>query len=138
MKKQFQLFTKSAKNGQRLKAYDVVQGQAEQGVPLRIQAEPGTRYELFDRELQRAPEHARAKRAGRHLEIFLEDAAQPDVVIEDYYNEAVVEFPKDSLVGQTAKGDIGVYVIDEGLRPALTTLVPAGPSVAVPSKVVPS
>jgi hypothetical protein len=55
MKKQFQLFAKSAKNGQRLKSFEVVQGRGEEGAALRIQAESGTRYELFDAELQRAP-----------------------------------------------------------------------------------
>ena len=82
-----------------------------------------TRYELRDLKSERAPEKVRAKRVGRDLEIYFEGSVKADIIIEQYYDEAIVEFPKDSLTGRLPKGDISVYVIDEGTRPALTTLI---------------
>lgn len=121
-KKKFVFFTKSTANGKKIKSYEVLQGTGDDGQTLRIQAESGTHYELYDPRTERGPVHVRAKRAGRDLEIFFEGSTQADIVVEQYYNEAVVEFPKDSLTGLLPKGDLAIYVIDEGLRPALTTL----------------
>jgi hypothetical protein len=117
-----QLLTKNSKSGKTQKSFDVTPGTGDAGVPLRIKAESATRYELLDPKRDRAPEHVRAKRAGRDLQIFFEGSVEADIIIEQYYDEAIVEFPKDSLTGILPKGDLAIYVIDEGLRPALTTL----------------
>lgn len=117
-----QLLTKNTKSGKTQKSFDVVPGTGDAGVPLRIKAESATRYELLDPKRNRAPEQVRAKRAGRDLQIFFEGSVQADIIIEQYYDEAIVDFPKDSLTGILPKGDWAIYVIDEGLRPALTTL----------------
>eukprot|EP01041_Mallomonas_annulata_P035339 gene35339-58275_t len=92
------------------------------GQAIRVQAESGVRYELLDLATRQGPRAVRAKRAGRDLEIFLEGSVKADAVIEGYYDEALMPSPADSLTGLNPTGDLGVYVIDTGLRPALSTL----------------
>ena len=94
-KRPLQLIVKNTKQSLQ-QILDVVQGAGDDGKTLRIKAESSTTYELYDRELKRAPEKVRAKRSGRDLEIFFEGSASPEVVIEAYYDEAIVEFPKDT------------------------------------------
>ena len=121
--KKILLLAKSSRSTKNEQSYtdNLVDGDA--GIPVLIQAEMATRYELRDLKSERAPEKVRAKRVGRVLEIYFEGSVKADIIIEQYYDEAIVEFPKDSLTGRLPKGDICVYVIDEGTRPALTTLI---------------
>jgi hypothetical protein len=120
--KKLQLRTKSGREGQAEQSFNVMAGDGDLGTPLRVKAESATRYELRDPQTEQAPKKVRAKRVGRDLEIFFEGSEKADVIIEEYYDEAIVEAPKDSLTGITAKGDLATYVIDEGLHPALSTL----------------
>ena len=104
------------------KTFELTAGMGDAGKALRIRAESETLYELQDWVTRKGPNAVRAKRAGKDLEIFLEDSTQPDAVIEGYYDEALVALPGESLVGMTPSGNMGVYVIDEVLRPALSQL----------------
>ena len=95
-------------------------GEPARSVILRAQAQ--TRYELLEPKTGKAPEHVRAKRSGQDLEIFLDGSETADFIIEAYYDEALVPTPQDSLTGLSDSGRLLPYVIDEGLRPALTSL----------------
>ncbi len=120
--KKIQLLAKKSNGSQDQQNYEITAGAGDAGAPLRVKAQSATRYELLDPKTERAPQHVRAKRSGRDLEIFLDGSETADIVIEQYYDEGIVEFPKDSLTGITDKGDVSIYVIDEGLRPAMSTL----------------
>jgi hypothetical protein len=104
-----QLLTKTSRNGQAEQNFNVTAGDGDAGTPLRVKAQSSTRYELRDPKTERAPEKVRAKRVGRDLEIFFEGSEKADIVIEQYYDEAIVEFPQDSLTGITGKGDLATY-----------------------------
>ena len=118
-----QFITKNIKNKNvQDQVHDIQPRMGDQGKTLVLKAQADTRYELLDQDTQRGVEKVRAKRVGRNLHIFLEDAQTADVIVEDYYDESIVQFPSDSLTGLSSKGDLGVYVIDEGSRPALKVL----------------
>ncbi|MEY4212974.1 MAG: hypothetical protein RL458_1200, partial [Pseudomonadota bacterium] len=104
------------------RTFELTAGMGDGGQALRIPAEAGARYELFDPVTRQGPRVVRAKRNGRDLEIFLEGSVKADAVIEGYYDDAIIATPADSLTGLTARGDLGVYAIDEVFRPALSTL----------------
>ena len=104
------------------KTFELNAGMGDAGQAIRISAEANTTYELQDLTTRRGPNAVRAKRVGRDLEIFLEGSAQPDAIIERYYDEGIITSPSESLTGITPSGNTGVYVIDEGLRPALSLL----------------
>ena len=102
--------------------YDIQSRMGDEGRTLVIAAEAAVRYELRDQATQRGAEKVRAKRVGVHLHIYLEGSESPDVIVENYFDEAIVQFPSENLTGISSHGDLGVYVIDQGLRPALITL----------------
>jgi hypothetical protein len=122
MSSKIQLIAQSKNKAGVAKNFELTAGMGDGGQALRVQAESGVRYELLDLATRQGPRAVRAKRAGRDLEIFLEGSTKADAVIEGYYDEALVASPADSLTGLNPTGDLGVYVIDAGSRPALSTL----------------
>jgi len=122
MSSKIQLIAQSKNKAGGAKNFELTAGMGDGGQAIRVQAESGVRYELLDLATRQGPRSVRAKRAGRDLEIFLEGSVKADAVIEGYYDEALVASPADSLTGLNPTGDLGVYVIDAGLRPALSTL----------------
>ena len=104
------------------KTFELTAGMGDAGQALRVQAQAETLYELQDLATRKGPRSVRAKRAGKDLEIYLEESTQPDAVIEGYYDEAIVAAPGDSLIGIAPSGNMGVYVIDQVFQPALSQL----------------
>jgi len=69
---------------------------------LRIKAQDKVNYQLIDEATGNAPQNMTVKRVGKNLQIAFEgkDIANPDIVIENYY-----DFPNSHLVAQSASGD---------------------------------
>ena len=83
------------------------------GQPLSVQAVPGGKYLLMDGSTGYAPENIRASRSGKDLQVFFEGRAQPDLVIEDYYEVAPEGF--NGLIGESESGLFYEYIPETAL-----------------------
>ena len=93
--------------------YEVEPGDGARGKGLRIQAQKHVKYELVNDDSTFAPENIATRRVGNDLHIAFEqsDIAQPDVVLEGYYNN-----PGDAaIVGRAEDGLYYNYVPESGL-----------------------
>ncbi|WP_158271648.1 Ig-like domain-containing protein [Limnohabitans sp. 2KL-1] len=122
MSKKYKIVVNSGKseNNQTL---DAAQGQGDRGQPLRIKAQPGTKYQLQEigKDKNTAPEYVKVKRVGKNLHIVFEGGNQSDVIIEDYYD--VMPEGYNGLVGETHTGNFYEYIPEDpdpkGLIPQL-------------------
>ena len=72
--------------------------------PLAVKAVPGGKYQLVDATTGYGPENIRSSRVGKNLEVFFESRSQPDLVIEEYYEEAPEGF--NGLIGESESGRV--------------------------------
>ena len=103
MAEKFKLLVGPGKN-QAAQTIDIDQG----GKPVTVKAQAGVRYQLAKADSPQAPHTVRAKRAGKDLQVFLEDSQQADLVIENYYDEMPAGF--NALVGQAENGSVYEYI----------------------------
>ena len=97
---------------------------ASDGIPVRIEAYPGERYELKDPRTGKAPRQLRVWRVGSDLWIALDtqdvvdaSVARPDLVIGHYFDPAFVANPADSLVGLDDNALLRTYMVSiEGVQ----------------------
>jgi hypothetical protein len=76
--------------------------------PLAVKAVPGGKYQLVDGRTGYGPENIRATRSGQNLKVFFEGRGQPDLVIEDYYKEALDGL--NGLIGESESGRFYEYI----------------------------
>jgi hypothetical protein len=99
---------------------------AVDGIPVRIEAYPGERYELKDPRTGKAPKRLRVWRVANDLWIALDtqatvdaSVARPDLVIGQYFDPTFVASPADSLVGLDDNALLRIYMVSaEGLQGA--------------------
>ena len=79
---------------------------------VRVQAHSNVNYELINDLTQVAPENIMVARSGNDLHIAFEgsEISQPDLIIEDYYNEA----GDNLLIGLHENGNYYAYVPESG------------------------
>ena len=79
---------------------------------VRVQAHSNVNYELINDLTQVAPENIMVARSGNDLHIAFESSeiSQPDLIIEDYYNEA----GDNLLIGLHENGNYYAYVPESG------------------------
>jgi adhesin transport system outer membrane protein len=69
---------------------EVLQGSGDAGQPTRIKAVKGARYQVEDPAAKNtAPQHLRTRRVGKNLHITLDGSTESDLIIDDYYDEAL-------------------------------------------------
>ncbi|MEI6762228.1 MAG: Ig-like domain-containing protein, partial [Betaproteobacteria bacterium] len=111
-----------AKGAQSDRMFEAAQGIGDRGQATRIEAQAGDRFVIRDPKSGSGPTGIRAKRVGKALHLFLVGSTQPDVVIENYFEEAVIAKPQFSLLGETEACGLVPYVIGVEKRPALSVL----------------
>ncbi len=80
------------------------------GKPDVIKAGRNVNYEFIDQSIARAPNHVITKRVGGDLHISFErDGVQPDLIIEDFYDNE-----DQALIGLSEDGNYYYYVPDTG------------------------
>ena len=94
---------KAGKNGSADKTIDLVQGEV-----VHIAAQGGERYQLHDVTAGVSPKKVSIKRVGAHLYIVLEGSSQPDIIIDNYFDETQ---PANSLQGVSEDGSVFDYTI---------------------------
>jgi large repetitive protein len=103
-----QLVGTAAKND----AIEVTSGLGARGQTLHVQAPPGSRVQLTDLQTQFAPDNIRIKRVGKSLHLAFEgsDIAQPDVIIDNWYDDNA----EARLIGQAEDGRLYEYIPETG------------------------
>ena len=94
-----------------VKSFDIT---LNRSVPTRIVAEKGVRYELQEATHQQGPARLRAKRMGKDLTVAFGDAAQPDVVINGFYDPAVMGDSPQGIFGRGPDGLLYEYIPQNG------------------------
>ena len=94
---------KAGKSGSVDKTIDLVQGEV-----VHIVAKGGERYQLLDAIAGVSPKKVLIKRVGSHLYIVLEGSTEPDIIIDNYFDEAL---PPNSLEGLSEDGSTFEYTI---------------------------
>lgn len=108
MKKQYRVIVNTGKKADN-KALEIEQNAGDSGRAVRIRAQAGAKYQL--QELAQGtdfgPEHVKAYRNGKNLEITFEGGTEPDLIIEDYY----VQMPGgyNGVIGQAPNGSYYEY-----------------------------
>ena len=96
-----------------VQAYEVQQGAGARGQTLKIQAQKGAKYQLqeLDKPNQTAPQYVKTKRVGKNLVIMFENDDVPDIIIENYYDDAIAG--TSNLVGQAENGGFYDYIPED-------------------------
>jgi hypothetical protein len=94
------------------------------GKPLSVKAVPGGKYQLLDGSTGYAPENIRASRSGKDLQVFFEGRAQPDLVIEDYYEVTPEGF--NGLIGESESGRFYEYIPESAVGNTAVPLLADG------------
>lgn len=110
MAKTYKILVNDGK-GADIKSVSVVQGTSDKGVPLRLLAKDGVRFELQDdaKGKSLAPGQVRLKRVSKDLAIYFDHSQRPDVLIEDFYAENKGS-TTPQLVGKAENGSTYEYV----------------------------
>jgi hypothetical protein len=83
----------------------VTQGSGVRGQATVIKAVKGVSYELQDPAAKNVgPQTIRAKRVGKDLHVQLEGSDQADLIIEDYYEEGMLDGDNGGLYGLAEDG----------------------------------
>jgi hypothetical protein len=96
------------------KTFDVVQGSGKAGKPTTIKAVKGARYHLEDPAAKNVgPENIRSKRSGKNLHIMLDGSSEADLVIEGYYDDAMLTENNRGLYGRAEDGQLYEYIPED-------------------------
>lgn len=107
--------------GDVIQTIEVVQGAGGgKGKPARMKAVRGVRYQLEDPQAgSMAPDSVRTKRSGKNLHVMLKGSTAPDLIIESYYDDAVMAEATGGLYGVAEDGSLYEYMPED---PNLTSL----------------
>lgn len=94
------------------------------GKALAVKAVPGGKYQLMDASTGYAPENIRATRSGKDLQVFFEGRAQPDLVIQDYYEVTPEGF--NGLIGESESGRFYEYIPESAVGNTAVPLLADG------------
>jgi hypothetical protein len=94
------------------------------GKAVAVKAVPGGKYQLLDASTGYAPENIRATRSGKNLQVFFEGRAQPDLVIEDYYEVTPEGF--NGLIGESESGRFYEYIPESAVGNTAVPLLADG------------
>lgn len=101
----------------------VSQGAGDRGMPLRIKAKAGARYEIQEElagNLQ-GPDYIKIKHVGKDLHLAFKGGQASDVIFEDYYE--VMPEGYNAIIGRAENGNFYEYIPEdpnsEGLVPWL-------------------
>ncbi|WP_161499671.1 S-layer family protein [Limnohabitans sp. TS-CS-82] len=100
--------------GEVTETLDVVQGAGDKGNPARLKAVRGARYQLEDPAANNTgPDSVRTKRVGKHLNVMLEGSTEPDLIVENYYDDAVMVDASGGLYGRAEDGNLYEYIPED-------------------------
>lgn len=96
------------------KTFDVTQGSGKAGKPTRLKAVKGARYQLEDSAAKNVgPENIRSKRVGKNLHVMLDGSGDGDLIIEDYYDDAMLTENNRGLYGRAEDGKLYEYIPED-------------------------
>jgi trimeric autotransporter adhesin len=84
------------------------------GQPTSVKAVKGARYELQDTANKNTgPQQISTKRVGKNLQVSFDGAAQPDLIVDDYFTVNTPSDPSSSLYGKAEDGSLYEYVSED-------------------------
>jgi hypothetical protein len=96
------------------KTFDVASGSGKAGKPTTIKAVKGARYHLEDPAAKNVgPENIRSKRVGKNLHVMLDGSKDADLIIEDYYDDAMLTENNRGLYGRAEDGKLYEYIPED-------------------------
>ncbi|CAN1496974.1 Cadherin_repeat domain containing protein [Burkholderiaceae bacterium] len=100
--------------GEVTETLNVVQGAGDKGNPARLKAVRGARYQLEDpAAANTGPDSVRTKRSAKNLHVMLEGSTEPDLIVENYYDEAVMVDETGGLYGRAEDGNLYEYIPED-------------------------
>ena len=100
--------------GEVTETLDVVQGAGDKGKPARLKAVRGARYQLEDPTAgNTGPDSVRTKRSAKNLHVMLEGSTEPDLIVENYYDEGVMAEASGGLYGRAEDGNLYEYIPED-------------------------
>ena len=101
-------------NEQTNKAFDVASGSGKAGKPTTIKAIKGARYQFEDLAAKNVgPESIRSKRVGKNLHVMLEGGQEADLIIENFYDDAMLSENNRGLYGRAEDGKLYEYIPED-------------------------
>ncbi|WP_310614864.1 Ig-like domain-containing protein [Limnohabitans sp.] len=101
-------------NEQTNKAFDVASGSGKAGKPTTIKAIKGARYQFEDLAAKNVgPENIRSKRVGKNLHVMLEGGQEADLIIENFYDDAMLTDSNRGLYGRAEDGKLYEYIPED-------------------------
>ena len=96
------------------KSFDVTAGSGKAGKPTTIKAVKGARYHLEDPAAKNVgPENIRSKRVGKNLHVMLDGSSEADLIIEGYYDDAMLTENNRGLYGRAEDGKLYEYIPED-------------------------
>ncbi|PQA85063.1 hypothetical protein C5F52_03465 [Limnohabitans sp. TS-CS-82] len=96
------------------KTFDVASGSGKSGKPTTIKAVKGARYHLEDPAAKNVgPENIRSKRVGKNLHVMLDGSSEADLIIEGYYDDAMLTENNRGLYGRAEDGKLYEYIPED-------------------------
>jgi VCBS repeat-containing protein len=96
------------------KSFDVTAGSGKAGKPTTIKAVKGARYHLEDPAAKKVgPENIRSKRVGKNLHVMLDGSSEADLIIEGYYDDAMLTENNRGLYGRAEDGKLYEYIPED-------------------------
>ena len=132
MAKQFKVLVNTGKD-QDTQTHLTEQGAGQRGRPLILKAQAGAKYQLVESSKRNnlAPDNVKAKRVGKNLHLMFETSAEADVIIEDYYDEAMLTENNRGLYGRAEDGKLYEYIPqDSGASHTPMALIDGAPAVS--------
>jgi len=118
MAKQYKVVVSTGKE-ENNKTVGIAQFSGDQGLPVRLKAQAGAKYQL--QEITRSklvgPDYIKVKRVGKNLHVLFEDENQASLIIEDYYSEMAPGY--NGVIGQAENGSFYEYIPEDPRVPGL-------------------
>ena len=96
------------------KTFDVASGSGKAGKPTTLKAVKGARYHLEDPAAKNVgPENIRSKRVGKNLHVMLDGSKDADLIIEGYYDDAMLTENNRGLYGRAEDGKLYEYIPED-------------------------
>lgn len=95
-------------------SHDVTQGNGDKGQPTRVKAVKNAQYKFEDpQNKNRGPLNLTTKRVGRSLHVLLDGSKEADLIVEDYYDDAVAKQDRGGLYGRAEDGRLYEYIPED-------------------------
>ena len=96
------------------KTFDVTAGSGKAGKPTLIKAVKGARYHLENPAAKNVgTENIRSKRVGKNLQVMLDGSSEADLIIEGYYDDAMLTENNRGLYGRAEDGKLYEYIPED-------------------------